>query len=383
MNHITPSWRDFRGQFPVTNEWAYFDNAAVAPLSGPARSAIVDWAAAATDHGDTEWPAWSKRIEEVRKTAAQLLNAAPKEIAFIPHTSFGIGLVAEGIPWKSGDNVVIPDNEFPANVYPWLNLADRGVETRRIPTSNGAIDLDQLADTIDNRTRLLSISWVGYGSGWRIDVAKIVELAHARNVLVFLDAIQGLGVFPLDVLDTGIDFLAADGHKWMASPEGAGLFFVRHQHLDLLRPFNLGWHSVVQPHDYSPRELELLPTASRYEGGSANTVGILALGASLDLLVQFGLSATESRIAERVLAVGDLACEKLRSQGASILSNRDPAHASGIVSFDVPGASPSELRNRCLDAGIVLSCRNGHLRISPHAYNDEDDLARLLEAISG
>lgn len=382
MSELHPSWPEFREQFPVTRKWAYFDNAAVSPISGPAMEAVSQWSRQSVEEGDMVWPQWARGVEETRKTAANLIGADEDEVAFIPNTTYGIGLVAEGLPWRQGDNVVILDNEFPTNVYPWLNLAERGVETRRVPTVSGAVSLDDLASAIDAQTRLVSVSWVGYASGWRIDVGEVAELVHSRGALVLLDAIQGMGVFPLDVRSTGIDFAAADGHKWMLSPEGAGMFFMRREHLDLLRPIGVGWNSVVQSYNYASHDYNLKDKASRYEGGSHNMVGLLAFGASLGLLAEYGLSPTASPIAERVLEISDLACAQLTEAGARILSDRTGERRSGIVAFEVPGQPPEEVRARCRDAGVVLSCRNGHLRISPHAFADEADVARLVEVVA-
>src|SRR5690606_22156373 len=204
---------------------------------------------------------------------------------------------------------------------------------------------------------------------------------HDRGALLFLDAIQGLGVFPLDVHAAGVDFLAADGHKWMLGPEGAGLFFIRREHLDLLRPMNVGWHSVRQWRDYSYIELDVRPEAARYEGGSQNMVGMIGLGASLALLTSLGVGPQESPIAQRVLEITDYACRRLEEIGATIVSCREPEHASGIVSFSLAGRDLRLERQRLLQAGVVLSYRGDNLRISPHAYNNEDDVERLITTL--
>jgi selenocysteine lyase/cysteine desulfurase len=264
-----------------------------------------------------------------------------------------------------------------------MNQADRGVETRRIPASGGRVDVARLLEACDDRTRILALSWVGYSSGWRVDVGEIVEAAHRRGILVFLDAIQGLGVFPLDVQQTGVDFLAADGHKWMLGPEGAGIFYLRRDHLDRIRPTGVGWNSVVHAFDFSRCELNLRPAATRFEGGSQNMVGFHGLAASLKLLQQFGLTPHRSPLAERVLALTDYAAARLSERGARIVSPREATHRSGILVFEIPGQDDHPaLRNRCLQEGIVLSVRGGGLRISPHAYNHEEDIDRLVDVVT-
>jgi len=275
-------------------------------------------------------------------------------------------------------------DEFPSNVYPWFNLASRGVETRRVPTNaSGQLELDRLAEACDERTRIVTVSWVGFATGYRQDVRRISEIAHERGALVFLDGIQGLGGFPLDVNEAGIDFMAADGHKWMLGPEGAGMAYIRREHLEKLRPLGVGWHSVLPGQDFTHIELNLRPTAARYEGGSQNTAGMLAFGASLELLNGLG---TEN-VAAAVLDITDRACERLLEIGAQIVSDRRAEHRggeqrSGIVAFEMPGRDPMALKRHAMRHEVVFGCRAGRLRISPHAYNNEEDLERLIEALT-
>ncbi len=362
---------------PVARRWAYFDHAAVSPLPARSHKALLRWAEQACEHGDIYWPTWAERAEDLRRSAAQMLGATPEEIALVRSTSEGVNLVAEGFPWKPGDNVVTLADEFPTNQYAWLNQEDRGVETRRVPVGPEGVEIDAIAKAMDERTRLLTISWVSYCTGRRFDLDQLAELAHSRGALLFVDGIQGLSVLPLDVRKTPIDFLAADGHKWMLGPEGAGIFYLRREHLDLLRPIGLGWNSVIHAHDFARIELNLKDTAARYEGGSQNMAGMIGLASSVELLLELG----QAELAQRIEQTTDAACERLASVGAKVISDRRPGRKSGIVIFEMPGREPMEVRQKCLDRDIVLSCRAGRLRISVHGYNNTEDLDRLIEVL--
>jgi len=390
---------EFRRLMPVTRRWAYLDHAAVAPLPQPTSDAISAWLRQATQDGDTCWADWAKTVEHTRSLAAEMIHARPDEIALVPNTTFGLNLVARGLPWRPGENVVVPENEFPSNLYAWMSLGDLGVETRRVPVDDGRLDIQRLIDACDERTRLIAVSWVGYCSGWRIDVAELCQAAHDRGVLVMLDAIQGLGVFPLDVQATGVDFVAADGHKWMLGPEGAGIFYARHEHLDLLRPIQSGWNSVVQRHDFTDIQWRPRDEAARFEGGSQNMAGFIGLGASLELLRRFGVSSQQSLVADAVLALARHARDSLLERGCEILSPvgvppsggeegirlkpglQPTSHDSGIITFRIPGTDPASLRRRCLEAGVALSVRGGGIRISLHGYNNQADLERMIEVL--
>ncbi len=377
MNNIEETRRQLREAMPVAKKWAYFDHAAVAPISGPAAEVLSTWVREAAEEGDTVWLGWARQLKEARTAAAELLGAEEDEIALVPNTTAGINLVAEGFPWQAGDNVVSLDDEFPANVYPWLNLESRGVETRRATTTDGRVDLDQLASLCDERTRVVSVSWVGYANGCRRDLRAISEIAHRHDAIFLVDAIQGLGVFPLDVAEMNIDCLSADGHKWLLGPEGAGIAYVSHACLQRLQPIGVGWNSVVHATNYSHIELVLKPSASRYEGGSHNMAGFLALGASVRLLLSLGVE----NVAAAILDFTDQTAEALQGLGAVIHSPWQSDERSGIVSFELPDRNPVAIRKHCLAKNVALNCRAGRLRISAHAYNDEQDLERLVGAL--
>ena len=369
---------DYRSQYPVLERWVYFNHAAVAPLCRPALERIRAWADDAAQSGDVHEADWVREIEERRAQAARLLAARPDEIAFVKNTSEGLGLVAEGFPWREGDNVVVAEGEYPANVYPWMNLASRGVELRTVPLRGLRVEPHDLEAAMDARTRLLSISFVQFSSGFRSDLARLGELCNKRGVDFCVDAIQGLGVFPIDVDAMRIDYLAADGHKWLTGPEGAGLFYVRRGLLDKIRPVSVGWKSVVRETDFSNIDFRLKPSAARFEEGSFNTVGLLALGACIDFFLSVGLE----NVRDRVKAATDAVVDRVRAIGGEVASPRGENEWSGIVSFTLPGRDPLQTVRRARRRGVALSARSGRLRASPHFYNNVDDVQRMIEAVS-
>ncbi len=371
-------WTQLRRQMPVVDRWAFFNHAATSPIPEQSRQAIIAYADEAAREGGMAWGRWNQRQHAIRALAARLINAHPDAIAMVRSTTEGINLVAEGLDWRAGDNIVTLADEFPSNVYPWMNQQFRGVEYRRVPVDGGRVDLNRLDAACDSRTRIITLSWVGYVTGWRIDVDTVAEIAHRHGALFFLDAIQALGVFPLDVSKSPVDFVAADGHKWMLGPEGAGIFYIRRENLDRLRPVGIGWNSVAHAHDFTRIELNYRPNAERYEGGAPNHAASIGFGASLELLLEYGPEA----LGERILAITDHAIERLHALGAQIFTVRDDRrHCSGIVTFELPGVDSETIRRHCMQQKIALSCRSGKLRISPHAYNNESDIERLIDAL--
>jgi selenocysteine lyase/cysteine desulfurase len=372
-------WTRLRAQVPAAGRWVFLDHAAVAPLTTAAAQALTEWATDVAANGVVHWSAWQRRVEEVRRHAATLLGCEPSDVAFIKNTSEGIGLVAEGVRWQTGDNAVTSEDEYPANLYPWMNLAERGVELRRVPSHAGRILVDDVRAAMDARTRVVSLSWVEYASGFRNDLDAVGQLCRERGVLFVVDAIQGLGVFPLDVRRTPVDFLAADGHKWLLGPEGAGILYARRECVERLHAVGVGWNSVVQGHDFDRIALDLRPNAGRWESGTINVGGTLALGASLGLLLEAGVDA----ISRRVLDLTDHLCERVLRAGVEVYSSRRPGEASGIVSLALPGVDLAAVVRSLRQAGVVVNRRGGRLRVSPHAYNSFDEMDRLADLLGG
>jgi cysteine desulfurase/selenocysteine lyase len=378
MNVARNWWDDFRAQMPVAEKWAYFDHAGVGPLPGPTADVLIEFARDNAANGVANWTRWRTTVETARQLGAKLIGAATDEVAVIHNTTEGINFVAEGFPWQAGDNIVTLSSEFPSNLYPWLNLAARGVETRQVAAAIERVDPAAIERACDDQTRIVAVSWVGYMTGWRNDLAAIGEICSRRKIFFFVDAIQGLGVFPLDVRQLPIDALAADGHKWLVSPEGAGLLYVRQSRLDMLRPMGVGWNSVRQSGNFTDTRLDLKPDASRYEGGSHCLASICGLAKSLELLVDIG----PARIGEHVLDITDELCERLTRAGLPIASCREGERRSGIVSFDVPGRDPLQLKKDCRAHGVIVNARAGRMRAAPHAYCNDEDIDRLINAVT-
>jgi cysteine desulfurase/selenocysteine lyase len=372
-------WTRARSWFPVTGELAYLNHAGVAPISTRVESALQRYAFEATRRGALRYARfYDAEVERVRERAALLLGARADEVAFVKNTTEGLGIVASGLDWRRGDQVVVCDLEYPSNVYPWWHLRDRGVETLMLRTRGGYLSLDRLEEALQHpRTRLLSISSVEFGSGARNDLEGIGRLCRDRGVLFCVDAIQSLGCFPLDVERCGIDFLSADGHKWLLSVEGCGVFYCARRALDRITPRIVGWRSVTENWNFDAYHLRLQPGAGRFEEGTTNTPGIFGLGAAIDLLLEVGVED----VGRRVLALTDRLVRGLRERDARVLSPRTEGRASGIVSFTVPGEAPEETARRLVERGVFVVARRGGVRASPHFYNSEEEIDRLVGAL--
>src|SRR5580704_1975196 len=297
----------YRDEFPVTESLIYLNHAAVAPLCKRAATAMKNLADDALRFGSLHYDQWLAAYEGLRKSAARMMGASPREIAIVKNTSEGIATVAIGIDWKGGDRIVAFQEEFPANFLPWKKLQDVGV---RITWLSVEDPLDKI-DAACEGARLLAISFVQYLSGYRADLNAIGEICHRHGCFFFVDAIQGLGAFPLDVEKAHIDALAADGHKWMLGPEGCGILYIRKSRQDSIFPVEFGWTNVAGYHDYSSRDLTLRPDAGRYECGTLNTIGCYGLKASIEFLLEVGIE----RIAAAVQALADQLAEGAASKG--------------------------------------------------------------------
>ena len=372
LSPLSPGF-DVANEFPILKHWLFFNHAAVAPLTAQAAAVIERYAKEAREDAYLSGN-WYGRADGARKLAAQLINAHPDELAFVKNTSEGIAFVANGLDWKSGDEVITSNVEYPANIYPWMDIAQRfGVKHVMVAERDGRVPTEDVLKAVTSRTRMIALSHVEYASGYRSDLAAIGSFCRERGILLCVDAIQSMGVLPVDVQNMKIDFLSADGHKWMLAPEGCGIFYCRRELLTSLRP-EIGWLNVINAAEYGSYDFTLRADAKRFECGSYNIPGILGFGESLRVLLDVGIET----ISQRVLALTDQLCEGLKQKGYTIVSSRRPGEDSGIVAFTHPTRNHTELVNELKAKKIVIIQREGRLRASPHFYNSAEQVDQLL-----
>jgi selenocysteine lyase/cysteine desulfurase len=365
----------YRSQFPVTESLIYMNHAAVAPISRRVHDAMVGLLDEAQQFGAEHWQNWMETYGGVRRSLAQLINAEPGEIAFAKNTSEGISTFANGLDWRPGDEVVSIESEFPANFYVWKALEKRGVVLRLVPEEKGRVTQKSILSALTSRTRVVTVSFVQYISGFRLDLENLGQACAAHGCLLFVDAIQGLGAFPVDVRKANIAGLAADSHKWMLGPEGSALLFVNRQVMEKITPSEIGWTTVRHWSDFSSRDLSWRDDARRYECGTLNTVGVYGQGAAVNLLLEIGVA----NIAERVLDLTDRLRAGLLARGHSVFGPRAREEASGIVSFVPRQGGAESLLEWFLTHRVQVAARGGMVRISPHFYNTEEEIDRVLE----
>lgn len=366
-------WERYRSQFPVTRELIYLNHAAVAPLSKPSADAMKHLADDACLFGSLHYDQWMAVYDGLRKASASLINATPEEIAIVKNTSEGIATVAIGLDWRHGDRIVAFREEFPANYFPWQRLEPKGVTITWLSIYD---PLEKIAEAAKG-ARLLAISYVNYLSGYRVDLTAIGEICRANGVFYFVDAIQGLGVFPLDVRASHIDALAADGHKWLLGPEGCGVLYIKRELQDSIEPVEFGWTNVANYADYASRDMTLRNDAGRYECGTLNTIGCFGLHASIEFLLEIGIDV----IGADVKALGDQLDTGVRHKGYEVLVERTEKTSAGIVSFRHPEKDPRMIVHDLKQAKITAAPRQGWIRMSPHFYISPEEIGRVIDLL--
>jgi selenocysteine lyase/cysteine desulfurase len=365
-----PLWERYADQFPVRQNLTYLNHAAVAPLVKPAAEAMQKLAEDCTRFGSIHYDQWLSAYEGLRVAAARLIQAERGEIALVKNTSEGIATVALGLDWKAGDRVVGFREEFPANFYPWKRLESKGVTVTWLSATD---PLDRIEEACRG-ARLLAISFVQFLTGYRAPLAAIGEICHRNRCIFVVDAIQGLGAFPIDVRACHIDALAADGHKWLLGPEGCGILYIRRELQDRIEPVEFGWTNVAGYADYASRDMALRKDAGRYECGTLNTIGCFGLRAAIEFLLAVGVE----RIGPAVESLGDRIAAGVGALGYEVLGQRTPESGAGIVSFRKPGMEAGAIVRRLREARISCAPRTGWVRTSPHFYISPADIDRML-----
>jgi len=364
--------------FPIKRRRCYLNNASIGAMSLPVIAAVDRFMHDVRDNGRNEYPNWCRFADSaIKRRIARLIGAKPSEIAFIKNTTEGLGFVANGFPWKAGDNVVIADIEYPSNVYCWVKLAKLGVEVRWIRNCQGRIGVDDVRALIDARTRIVSLSAVQFSNGYRQDLESTAALCNERGVLLNLDGIQWVGALAIDVERLGLHFLSVGGHKWLLAPIGTGFFYCRASVMDRIDPPTVGYHTVDKHEDHMDYDLVYRADAGRFEEALVNFPGIWGLDAAVRMQLKLGTTDIERRIESLTTRAAD----GLRTRGYEIVSPFGDDERSGILSFRHPSLAAAIIADRLRESGVDLAVRGGALRISPSYYNDPQEIDRFLEAL--
>jgi len=352
----------------------YLDHASVGPLPRQTREAVEAYALRRSETELNLFLDIVKTGRETKERIGKLLNAPKERIAFCDNTSNGLNVLAAGLDWKTGDRILLNDLEFPANVYPFLNQKRNGAEIDFIKNRSGRILPEQVEQTLTSKTRIVSLSHVQFLHGFRADLAAIGEICRSNGVVFCVDAIQGAGATPIDVEKMKIDFLSCGGQKWLLSPEGVAFIYVSEETQDRIQQGTMGWTSIQDFFsDFFDYRLDYDPSARRYENGTLSVVGVMGMHASLGLLLEIGIGNIEEHLTTLTQCIVD----RIRSEGAEFLTPDDPSARAGIVTYRPPDAKEvfEELRRN----NIIVSLREGCIRISPHFYNTEEEVNAALD----
>jgi selenocysteine lyase/cysteine desulfurase len=380
LQPLTGVRKTMQEEFPLDPSLIYLNHAAVAPWPLRTTWAIERFARENLHQGAAHYPRWLEVETRLRGQLARLINApSVTDISLLKNTSEGLSVIAYGIDWRPGDNLVTFRQEFPSNRIVWESLARLGVETRLVNITEGESPEAALLARCDDRTRLLSTSSVQYASGLRIELETIGAFCHENGILYCIDAIQSLGALPFDVQAVQADFVVADGHKWMLGPEGIALFYSRQAIRESLRLHQYGWHMVEKPGEFDNPDWSPSPTGTRFECGSPNMLGIHGLSASLSLIEEVGVANIERRIIQATdLLLGLIASDRDR---VTLLSGPEPSRRSGIVTFRPDHADPDAVYRKLMAQGVICAARGGGIRFSPHFYTPREKLTAAWERL--
>jgi cysteine desulfurase/selenocysteine lyase len=368
-------------RFPIAKEKIFLGHAAVTALPQCAAEAMAEYAhSSCRDH--QEFPEFIQKMNDTRRLAADLIGAKASEIALLGPTSLGLSLFANGIDWRSGDEVICYKDDYPANVYPWVELRRKGVKIRFLePEEPGVITPELIESSVGPETRLVALASCHYLTGYRIDIDAIGKMLRDRGILFALDGIQTCGAFPTSVKN--VDFMSCDAHKWLLGPMAIGIVYVKEENFEMLRPTLLGAWNVHSPDYITQEKIKFHPTARRYEPGVLNASGIVGLKAVLELITEFGIE----NISSQLLNLKSYLINKLESLGSSINGPRSGQNASSITTFKPLAENAMAMFDKLNKSGIICSCRKDRsgeqfLRFSPHFYNTETEIDRAMDILT-
>jgi len=373
---ISPSKFNLQSEFPLLEPIIYINHAAVSPWPNRTVRAITLFSHENSTQGSKYYPQWIETETRLRKQLQQLINAkSVNEIALLKNTSEALSVVASGLPWQEGDNIVSIDGEFPSNRIVWQALKTKGVELRLADIHSGNPE-DKLLSLVDRNTRLITVSSVQYSSGFQLDLSRIGKFCRDNKILFCVDAIQSIGAVEFDVQAIQADFVMADGHKWMLGPEGLALFYCREELLKTLTLHQFGWHMTDTFTNFDNDDWQPVNTARRFECGSPNMLGIHALSASLSLLLEYGMENVQARVLENTRYLFD--CINNTEQ-LTLLSDTHEGRYSGIVTFRHRTVDNDSLFTLLTDNNVMCAQRGGGIRFSPHFYTPKEKILRAVE----
>lgn len=364
---------DIRARFPfLESGMIYLNHAATGPWSLDVEAAVQRHVAGRTRGAVEIFSDTIRIIGEARSMAAAMIGADAERLAFVLNTSEGLNILAQGLPWKAGDRVLLVDREFPSNVYPFLNLTRLGVEVDWVPQVDGRIDLDDVARAMTPRTRLVAVSWVQFLSGFRVDLRALRAICDRHDALLSVDAIQGIGAVRLDLRETPVDFLSAGVQKWQLGPQGVGIVYVSEKTQERIAQAHCGWISVQNAWDFFDYQLDLQPDARRYENGTFNSIGITGYHGALRLFEEIG----HDRVAALVRENNSFALRRARELDFDVVTPERDEERAGILTFRHERAE--DIQQHLHTRNMVVSARVGHVRVSPHCYNTTEEIDAVL-----
>lgn len=376
-----------KDEFNLSDEIIYLNHAAVAPWPKSTTQAVTDFATENNIYGATYYPKWNDVESNLRLNLAKLINAqSADDIALVKNTSEALSMVAYGLDWSSGDNVVSSDEEFPSNRIVWQSLEDKQVEFKQVSLQNHSGDSlpedllpeDLLIAACDENTRLLAISSTQYSSGINLDLVKLGKACKERNILFCVDAIQTIGALEFDAQKIQADFVMADGHKWLLAPEGLALFYCNPKIRSQIKLNEYGWHMTKDMYNFSSKEWEIADTGRRFECGSPNMLGVHGFDASVSLILNIGMNNIESLLLENTEYCFSLL---KKNKNIEIITPQEQGHFAGIVTFKHTKKDNDELFNQIWSENIICAKRGQGIRFSPHFYTSKESIKKAVNLI--